>query len=312
MKIIELVESYYEIRISKKKLIQNIDDQVFLITDKDNKKYKFKIINDPTSIKENQLEIITDWIQYLDDNLETTFPKAIKSKIGKYSFEVNENQQRKTGVLYEWLDWPVIDRYTEKNMEKLGALLGEIHKFTEKYHIRSQRVKTVNKNWIIDDALKAFENSEIFINLTKNERSRLIENLHRLGEFLESQKYERSTFGLIHSDIHRNNIVKESKGVSLIDFDDSLMGHYLLDMGVLLNEFADDPDNYEELKTALLRGYRSRRECQLTEQDLEMFRKIGDVLYAEWIINLLKEDKEVNQKKVEYSKEAIERIIALI
>ena len=72
--------------------------------------------------------------------------------------------------------------------------------------------------------------------------------------------------GLIHADLHLGNAIFHRGGVKLIDFDDCGTGHRLYEVAVALWELRDRPD-YPAYRDALLDGYRSRRDLDVTHLD---------------------------------------------
>jgi Ser/Thr protein kinase RdoA (MazF antagonist) len=74
-------------------------------------------------------------------------------------------------------------------------------------------------------------------------------------------------FGLIHADLHPDNIIYDGEELALIDFDDSAYGWHMYDIASALFEYTLAPD-FEALRAALLDGYREHR--PLPMRDVEM------------------------------------------
>ena len=103
--------------------------------------------------------------------------------------------------------------------------------------------------------------------LTRAERQLLLRARERIRAALEVYGAGPDNFGLIHADLHPENIIYTGADLALIDFDDSAYGWHLYDLATALIEdrFAAD---FDELRAGLLEGYRERR--ALTDQDVEM------------------------------------------
>src|SRR4051794_7489995 len=65
-------------------------------------------------------------------------------------------------------------------------------------------------------------------------------------------------FGLIHADLHQENVLHVGTTAGAIDFDDCGWGFHLYDLAVPLSELTARP-RYPELRKALLEGYAARR-----------------------------------------------------
>ena len=68
----------------------------------------------------------------------------------------------------------------------------------------------------------------------------------------------QSRRGLIHADLHYENVLFRTGTPLAIDFDDCGWGDYLYDLAVPLSEL-EDRSNYEALRDALLAGYARQR-----------------------------------------------------
>lgn len=89
-------------------------------------------------------------------------------------------------------------------------------------------------------------------------RDRAIRNLDRYG-------ISSTNFGLIHADLHADNILVQGGSVAIIDFDDSAHGWLVYDLATALVDVLNRPD-YSRLREALIRGY---EECgRLSDKDL--------------------------------------------
>jgi len=74
-------------------------------------------------------------------------------------------------------------------------------------------------------------------------------------------------FGLIHADLHPENIVYNGENLALIDFDDAAYGWHLYEIAsaLIMDRFAPD---FDALRAAFLEGYREHR--PLTKRDVDL------------------------------------------
>lgn len=104
-----------------------------------------------------------------------------------------------------------------------------------------------------------------------------------LREELAACGREPQTYGLIHADMVPENVLIDGSHVRLIDFDDAGFGWHLFEMATSLF-FAAADGNFEALRDAFTRGYRSQRE--LRDADLEklpLFMLARASTYLGWV-----------------------------
>ena len=90
-------------------------------------------------------------------------------------------------------------------------------------------------------------------------------------------------WGLIHADLHLGNALFHRGGVKLIDFDDCGYGHRLYDLAVAVWELRDEPD-YPAFRDALLNGYWSHRDVDVTH--LDDFIAVRQVAFDLWFTGM--------------------------
>lgn len=103
--------------------------------------------------------------------------------------------------------------------------------------------------------------------LTTAETALLLRARERARAALIAYGARPDNFGLIHADLHPENIVYNGKDLALIDFDDSAYGWHMYEITSTLIEDRFDPD-FDALRAALLEGYREHR--PLAERDVDM------------------------------------------
>ena len=90
--------------------------------------------------------------------------------------------------------------------------------------------------------------------IDKKQKALLLTSQHTLVEALNTLGYAPNDFGMIHADLHHDNVLLSGNGMHIIDFDDAGFGWYLYDIAVALFEYQSRSD-FEEVSAALLRGY---------------------------------------------------------
>jgi len=103
--------------------------------------------------------------------------------------------------------------------------------------------------------------------LTATEKALLLQERERARATLIAYGESPDNFGLIHADLHPENIVYNGKDLALIDFDDAAYGWHLYEIATALIMDRLAPD-FDALRAALLEGYRENR--PLSEQDVDL------------------------------------------
>jgi Ser/Thr protein kinase RdoA (MazF antagonist) len=116
-------------------------------------------------------------------------------------------------------------------------------------------------------------------------------------------------FGLIHADLHQSNYLFYKGKVRAIDLDDCGYAHFLYDLAVTLNELMHKP-NYPQLRSSLLRGYRSVRPLsQEHESYLDTIIAFRELQLITWVVEQ-RNHPAFGQWK-EYATNGLHRIKAL-
>jgi amicoumacin kinase len=181
-------------------------------------------------------------------SLRGTWIEAIPSQNGAYLAAAFE---RAPGVLAEELPFSVWDagRFT-----LLGSAVGRFHARSRSYQPGPGRSRP---HW--DEALNCFHPSE---EIAEEElRRRRLEAL----EAVQVLPRDPAGYGWIHADLHGGNFMLDlsSGRITLLDFDDIVLGWYAMDIAMLLHDFCvltpeTDKDTFAAgFLGAFLRGYLS-------------------------------------------------------
>ncbi len=99
-------------------------------------------------------------------------------------------------------------------------------------------------------------------------------------------------YGLIHADLVPANVMVDGQDLHLIDFDDGGFGFRLFDVATALLKHRSNAD-YPALETALINGYRSKRDLDTSR--LGLFLALRAVTYVGWNITRADEDSSGNR-----------------
>jgi Ser/Thr protein kinase RdoA (MazF antagonist) len=148
---------------------------------------------------------------------------------------------------------------SERAFEQLGAIAAAMHNqsagwrppptFTRR-HLDRDGLMGETPNW------GAFWDHAA---LTSGERSLFLATRDRLQSALDRFGRDAATYGVIHADLHPDNVLVGGGTLTVIDFDDTAFGWFLYDIAVALFHLQRSA-NFAALRDAFVRGYRTRRD----------------------------------------------------
>lgn len=165
----------------------------------------------------------------------------------------------------------------------LGAAMAELHDASDRWQPPADFTRHA---WDTDGLLGEqpfwgrFWESEA---LERRQRDLLQRVRERLRDDLNEYASAGGDFGLIHSDLVRDNVLVNDSGVALVDFDDGGFGWRAFDIAVALIRNREERD-YAAIETALIEGYRSRRElAEIDRRMLPAFTLLRSCAYVGWV-----------------------------
>jgi Ser/Thr protein kinase RdoA (MazF antagonist) len=118
--------------------------------------------------------------------------------------------------------------------------------------------------------------------LTSAERTLLRRGREQMRARLRDYGISSRNFGLIHADLHAENILVSGEAIGLIDFDDAAYGWFVYDLATALVEHWGDGD-FPQLRAALLDGYRRCRDLPARDEAmLEAFVALRGMAIIGW------------------------------
>ena len=125
---------------------------------------------------------------------------------------------------------------------EMGRTLGWMHALSREYHPAKQRP---DHRQVLMDVRRMLEENHA--------PAKMVEKLDELCAALEGMTITRETYGLLHYDFEPDNVFwdAETNCCSVIDFDDSMLGWFALDVEQALEELGADE------AALFMQGYRS-------------------------------------------------------
>ncbi len=203
------------------------------------------------------------WLSDLARETDLPVPEPVPGENGSptsyVSFGKVSNQGRHC-VLVRWV--PGENKRVELSLADLSALgsyVGGLHNHAGRYAPPGpSALPRWDLSWPFGEAAPLWSEGGRYY--SADEMAVFEAAARRVRGDLQELGYAGDAFGPIHRDLHLGNIVFDGGRPSAIDFDSCGLGHYLLDLSVLLNALRIRlPDRFEGARRVLLEGYERER-----------------------------------------------------
>ena len=199
-------------------------------------------------------------------------PEAVVTRSGEAYTSVsflNSSEYRYVGLV-KWIEGTILNDLIldleEKDVsdvyESFGKVVAKFHKAT----IAWEKPKDFKRHSFDTDG---FLGSKPFWgrfweaqNATTREREKLSLIRNNITEILSKLPRDINSFGMIHADLHSQNVLIQGKSLSVIDFDDSGFGWYGFDLAVAIwdrLDFTATGCHFDIAYKSLIRGYLEER-----------------------------------------------------
>ncbi|MCE2424666.1 MAG: phosphotransferase [Pseudomonadales bacterium] len=194
-------------------------------------------------------------------------PVPVMTRDGEGYASVEVAAERRHAGLLEWVDGPTMHQVMRQNDDpafarqcfaQLGEIMASIHNQSAAWTIppgfRRQRLDADGLMGEQPFWGRFWESPH----LQADERPRLAALRETIHGILADYGTEPGTFGLIHADLHPNNVIDNGEALHVIDFDDAGFGWHAYEFAVALSHFHHD-HRLEAFCGAMIDGYRRHR-----------------------------------------------------
>jgi len=166
-----------------------------------------------------------DWINYLKDSVKA--PVLVKSNNNKAIEQYQDDDQ--TYVLCLFCELPGVfwdknnaSTWNETVFYNWGSTMGKMHRLTKTYSPPEGAHKR-----------PLFEDNFIPLDYYKNVPA-VYKKMAQIQEEILALPRDIDSYGLIHCDMHQQNLLINDNNISVLDFDDCKYGFFALDIGIAL------------------------------------------------------------------------------
>jgi len=216
----------------------------------------------------NAVESELKWLRAMRGETRLSVPEPIATSVGELVSHARDESLHgdRLCVLFRWLDGrrPTMKVGPEYYCQ-LGRLLAILHRHSERFRPDADFVR---KRWDLQGVCGAAVGVPPDVGVAtipKHHRTLIEEVIAVVEKAMNTLGEDRRVFGLIHSDVSRQNVLIHNGELRVIDFDGCGWGHYLYDIAVPMAEIPTS-GRRTNLIAALLAGYRSER--QLSDEEV--------------------------------------------
>jgi Ser/Thr protein kinase RdoA (MazF antagonist) len=211
-----------------------------------------------------QLRAQLRWLSDLARETVLPVPEPVPAEDGSPTsyvhFGKGPNAPGRHCVLLRWVPGESKrEELSQADLSALGSYVGGLHNHAERYAPpEPSALPRWDWGWPFGEAAPLWSEGERFY--SAHEIAVFEAVARRVHGGLRELGYGSDAFGPIHRDLHLGNVVFDGGRPAAIDFDKSGMGHYLLDLSILLNFLRLRlPKRFEGARRALLEGYERER-----------------------------------------------------
>lgn len=235
---------------------------------------------------EVELQSELHWMAMLSDG-GLSVPKPMLASDGQFL-------QQLDGLFFSLLHWipgqpmegtanPLQMPNPERTFFNLGQAMAKLHQLSDDWVLPKgfSRWRWDNNGLLGESPLwgRFWENP----NLSEVQKQLFILARERALAELQKGSFD---FGLIHADLLRENVHIDKGNLHLLDFDDGGFGYRAFDIATSLLKNRHE-ENYAQLQSALLQGYRQVR--KIDTKQLDLFMALRALTYVGWIAPRIQE-----------------------
>ncbi|MFX0108306.1 MAG: phosphotransferase enzyme family protein [Candidatus Hodarchaeota archaeon] len=274
---LEKVSVLYEFTVDRLvKLGGGFENKMFGFDVPDN---RFVVRVTPPSHKTlNEVEAEMDWLLYLAEN-GAPVTRVVPSLNGNLVETVATDAGPIVVVCFEWAPGHLLTKedFSPEIFETWGEAVGVLHRLTKDYKPSSKSSGRIQ--WFNDDYLNRA--------LIPSDQDKVLHRFDSLINHFKSKPVTRDSFGLIHQDVHQDNLYLDGKHLTVLDFDDCVYGFFIFDIANALGfSIWEKPENMSNGEFAdfylkhFMKGY--ERENRLDEswrEDLPKALKLFEFIH---------------------------------
>jgi Ser/Thr protein kinase RdoA (MazF antagonist) len=169
----------------------------------------------------NEVEAEIDWLVYLSEN-DAPVEHVISSQNDNLVEIIDTNAGKISVVCFEWAHGHLVSKedFSPQLFQTWGQAVGTLHRLTKDYKPPSQQ----------SDRIQWFDDEYLNRALIPSDQETVLQRFDSLIDYFKEQPTTRNSFGLIHQDVHHDNLFLDGKRLTILDFDDCVYGFFIFDV----------------------------------------------------------------------------------
>lgn len=160
-----------------------------------------------------------DWLAYLSEH-DAPVIQVVRSRNDSLVETVDTDEGGIFVVCFEWAPGRIVTKedFSPELFQTWGEAVGLMHRLTKDYRPKSSH----RIQWYDDEYLDR--------SLIPSGQEKVLERFDSLIEYFKNQQTNLNKFGLIHQDVHQDNLFLDGRKLTVLDFDDCVYGFFVFDI----------------------------------------------------------------------------------
>ena len=225
------------------------------------------------------------WLEALCQESDLVLQQPVRNLSGALVTEVQSPEDSETinCTLLHWLTGEPYHRDLETGDTafQIGKIAATLHDHASRWEVPAGFVRPNRDIAYFKKVLQGIQPAVTDGRISAADYKELEISVGLLVKQLECTRKNRQTYGLMHADMHKGNMLLHQGQIRLIDFSFCAFGIFMFDLAVGMS------DMKEELHRAFLEGYRSQRSFPSEYQRLVEGLFVGSMVgaFSYWVPN---------------------------
>lgn len=296
-KLLEEIKKNYSLDVGRLIPVKSFRQNLFQLTNANGDRYFVRVYMHDDLPKVRLITSLSDFI-----NTDTNFCADRYIKTNEGSSFVESDSMERIATIAKWQDMKKVEIGTKGDVVDIGKNIAMFHKMIKEF---------VSGDLLASDFHNDFMTEDV-VGLQSSDRLKVINSFYQD----HSPDYNKLTMGIIHNDMHLDNLGVVGAKIYITDFEHVKSGPLISDIGVLALDLW--PDNsgiqsYFDMTRCFLSGY--EEVVQLTDYDKREIVKFSiRYLYSDenWFNYWQKKTGKNLRGEIEYVQNRVKILMQLI